>query len=1844
MNHRFSNFPVGRLVLLGLVLAGLGLGGSGLTGCGQDRSLDPDDLLPDELMVAATLPGSAELTLGRSLGLRLLGAEQDWSFTAEVDPAAVAEITPDLPGRWAWAENGVLFFHPEEPYSPNTTYRVTLQPAAFTAQGMSLRGSRRFDFSAASFTCEGMELNRQRTGYQPVQHRVEGSIAFNYPVNPQELIHHLSAELEGHGSVPLTLETTATTERLRFRTADFGGDRQDRGLVITVAGDLKPALGGRSLGKAHSQEVTVPALERLQIYQVTPRAEGGKARIAIRFNEQVRPEDLHRHLRLEPAVEDLEVTGSWSTVTLNGDFQARQNYRIAIDGRLQSVDGLALEVDFSRSVTVPDQEPHAGLVGPGNYLSLRGEGKVAVESVNLESFTLSVQRVFPNNLVPFLQGADLRSSRTSYNWNLADYGAPLLEKEYALASVPTNQRQLTAVDLGASLAGDSRGIFRLQLRESEGGRRFDGRWLVATDLGLVAKRTADRVEVATASISRLAPQAGVRVQILSRNNQELARGVTDAQGLVSFAGLETAHPGQEPFVVVATLGDDLSFLAFDETEIRTAGLDVGGVLLPEKGYRAFLYGDRDIYRPGETLHLVWLVRDGNLKSAPTLPLNLKILSPGGQIHAAVATRCDEAGCGEYSAELPTWMQTGQYSALLYLGDDQLLGESRFSVEEFMPDRMKVTTSLESDQGRPEVVGPDTPLQLKARALSLFGPPAAGRQAEADIWYRRAPVSIPGYEDFRFGDEQGEELPPRRVLGQVKTDEEGRAGWDVDLPAAPGFQGWLRLTARVRVSEAGGGRAVSSTVETSFAPRNRVLGLRDPDGGSSDFREPGQALDFEAVLLDLAGRPLADPDARLELRQRRWRTVLKQDGDGRYRYVSEYDEEMILERAAPLQAAPTTVQVTPSSHGSYRLVVVSGDGQVRGALDFYVYGQGYSPWAMNNPEKVNLKLDRETYAPGSEITASVEAPFPGLMLVTVEREKVYSRQWVRLAENTGTLRVRLPRDAAPNVYLTATLLRPLAELDPHTPARAFGAQPVFIDRRPNTLPLELEAVAEMRPRQDLEVRIRVPEDAGADGTPVRLTVAAVDEGVLQLTAFETPSALDHFLQRRRLAVASHDIWALLLPEYQSIENSGVPGGGTPLAAAMKADLAKRLNPLAADRVKPVALWSGLLQARPGWQEITLAVPQFNGSLRIMAVAAADDRFGSASRLVRVADPLVLSPSLPRFVAPGDRFSVPVPVYNGLPATVASPARVQVELEGSDNLLAPSGPASADLTVKTGQEEVAWFEMAAADSVGVARITTRASAAGQQVAVQTEMSVRPAQPLQGAATSGSLRDEEISIAVGKDWLPGTSLTSVTVAANPAAAYGAALPYLLRYPYGCLEQKTSRCFPLIHFGALAEKLAPGQFGAGDGDYFVNSGVDYLATLHRPGLGFAMWPGAGYESHNPFATVYATHFLVEADKAGFAVPADILADALQVVAGLARTAQEGWPGSWTTRHRQATRAYACYVLAGAGKPEAGAMDQLVQDHWDDLSLAARTHLAGAYALAGNRARFEQLLPAATAPVNVGRSSGYTWFSPARDEAMRLEVLATVDPDHRQVPRLMQRLGERAENGRWYNTQENAFALLALGKLAAGGGLEPASGQVLVNDRVVGTFAGEDFSLQSREWAGKTVTIRSSGTGTAWFTVLDEGVPREGRDEDFDGGLVVQRHYLDTAGKPIDPGALEQGQTIVCRLVLNSDKGPVQDIVITDLVPAGLEIENPRLARDGGYDWIEQERRYGRLPIDHLEIRDDRLLLFTEAGTKERAFHYTLRAVTAGHFSLPPVRAEAMYDPEVMSTRGSGEIRVVRP
>ena len=511
--------------------------------------------------------------------------------------------------------------------------------------------------------------------------------------------------------------------------------------------------------------------------------------------------------------------------------------------------------------------------------------------------------------------------------------------------------------------------------------------------------------------------------------------------------------------------------------------------------------------------------------------------------------------------------------------------------------------------------------------------------------------------------------------------------------------------------------------------------------------------------------------------------------------------------------------------------------------------------------------------------------------------------------------------------------------------------------------------------------------------------------------------------------------------------------------------------------------------------------------------------------------------------------------------------------------------------------------------------------------------------------SIEPRESIIAPPAGWIEGSGRFTLSVMPMPAIRFLGGLSDLLRYPYGCLEQVTSQAFPLIYFGELARAAEPELFGTRAPEYYIGETITRLAALQLPAGVFAFWPG-GTASYD-WASLYALHFLLEARRGGYPVPERVLDRALAAARQMAygTSVTESRPalfGMATVPPEVAlrSRAYAVYVLALAGRPERGAMHYLYEARLAELSLDARLLLAGAYALAGDRGTAFRLLPSFQQPITSGPESAAAFGSDVRDNALLLYLLADLSPEHGAIPALVQYLIDRALAGRWGTTQENAWAFLALGRLLSARPADAYTATLSFEDRIVERFGTERFTLQGSEWLGRDLRLQVEGTGTAYYHWEAQGVPIDQSFVEEDRGVQVRRLFFDMEGRPVRADSLKQGELLVVAITASALGRPVRHLAIQELLPAGLEVENPRLDSRAAIGWLPANLA----PPDYLDIRDDRLLFFADqlGMGRELRFYYLARAVTAGDFILPPVSAEAMYDPSVRSTAGSGQMRIV--
>lgn len=1754
---------------------------------------------------------AGEIDLRTNLTFVFSADVADQSEVGKTIDLPLVELTPEIPGRFRWVSRKELLFLPEMPFRPSTTYTAEINPDLLIKENQNFSGSRSVKFFTTRLKVESATINLKPPQPLTPGFIVETRLTFNHPVDREELIKNLQIRVEGsRRAIDYHLQAEHNNRVFLLLSEPLTPGDREQTIELILPRGFRGVEGDLGLAEEFKVSKVRGAKKPLAVTGAAPQQDSASFWVALHFSQPPEMESLENFLRVRPEVTyRLEAAGN--TVLLkSNDFKPNTRYTVSVLAGLPALNGYPLAHDFSQVVSFGDLVPSLNFNSPGRYLSSRGHLNLGLETVNVDRVNLEIRRIYLNNLVPFLNNSNYHSS---YSQNYISHVGEVVHSKIIEVKGAKNEVVTTPVALGEYLAFERRGFFQVVAYDDDYYWRRDIKYVVVTDLGIVAKMSGDDLVVWVNSLSDLTPRARARVTLLSKNNQPMAAATTDHQGLAVIKNLRRLREQFEPFVVLAEDGEDFSFLQLSAGLLSVADFDTRGRPTLEEGYETFIYLDRDLFRPGDTANLVTVVRGPRVSLPPEFPFRLEIRQPDGQVFRELLGNTREQGICEFALPIPEYAQTGKYVVRALIAEE-VTGTATFSVEEFMPDRIKVTVTPD----RPDY-SPGEEALFTVEGIHLFGPPAAGRRVEAAVTLHAEDFRPTGFASYTFGDRERQFTPLRRELGDKILDEEGRAEFVYQFPRGLTPPSKISAVFQATVTEEGG-RAVSAYQVVEFHPYEQYVGIKPLSDG---YGEVGKEYAAGYVVVDRTGRPVESKGLVAEVYHITWNTVYRRDAEGRFRYQSEEEKRKVHSEELPDGAGERIFTYTPRDYGRYQIVIREPqENGARASLSFYAGGWGFAPWAMDNPDKVHLSLDKTSYRPGETAQVQIKAPFAGKALVTVEREKILAHQIIDLPENTGLVAIPVHEDYLPNVYVSVHLLSPAGGRERLAPVRAFGTIPLPVDTSARRLPLRLEVPEELRPNTKVKVKIGVP---GAGGE-TRVTLAAVDEGICQLTGYTAPDPMDFFYGKKQLDVAGYDLYAMVLPEVEPAATTKAPAGDADLRDALRK---QHLTPVALRRVVPVSLWSGIVTLSPeGEAEITLDLPQFNGTLRFMAAAMSGERFGAVQEKRIVRDPVVLTPTFPRFAAPGDRFTATVSVFNA--TEEAGEFRLLLTADGPVKI---TGDAVQTVYLLAGEEKSLVFPLEAAEEAGTARF--RLTAGGNNITVEhtEELPVRPPAPFTRRLSTGTVTAENpLVFKLEDDWLPGTEEYSLLLAPFPTIQLAGSLQYLLAYPYGCLEQVTSKLFPLLYFDDLARAAGSEVFKGGNAVAFLAEGIEMIEAMNLRDGSFLYWPGGNYS--NRWSSIYAAHFLVEARKAGYSVADRVYDRALSYLKNLTKSNEEG-------THALQCRVYALYVLSLAGDPQLSTMTYFKNHQFDLLDEYSRALLAGAYFYAGDRETAWRLLPALISYPRIPRETGGNFNSTVRAEAIILSVLADVDPANHHVPRLVRRLtaNRLTSGGYWGTTQENAFALMALGKVMRKRTEGTYEGEILLDGTVLAGFdSSRELTLSDARLGESEVTVKITGEGECYYFLQSSGVPRQLAVPEDDRGIAVRREYLDRHGNPLTPENITQGDLVIAGITLTVREENLENIVITDLLPAGLEIENPRLESRAGLPWLQEED----FPVDYMDIRDDRLLLFTSPRrTGTYRFHYALRAVTCGEFFLPPVKAECIYEPEISSVASSGYLTI---
>ena len=1572
--------------------------------------------------------------------------------------------------------------------------------------------------------------------------------------------------------------------------------------------------------------------------------------ISLRFDKVVGASGkVEPWISVEPAAK-WRAESDWSRVVLRGDFREGKVYTVKLSKGLPgNSPGVQLRKDEVVAVAMPLRPDAIRIDAPGRVLGLEGGRRVPVRVAGPSGQRVKVELtpIREETLAEFAARREMPPSWWEGDGALGEEGWELTgssvcaTQSLAGASAGDRDTRRAEVDVAAAWGGSAAvgGLYlaRFSLLGGAGPGDAEGdtlgkdeRLVSLTDLG-VSARLWEGGGLAWVNRLRSGKGAeGVSVKVWSQGRGMLASGVTDGDGVARLEWKAGSAAKDGPCLITATDGaGDLAYLRLEDNEVAEDGdAAEGEAYLQEGECEAAVWTERGIYRPGETMLAEALVRDGRHEAPSELfPVELRLVGPDGRVAKRVTAMPDATG--HVRAELATdvaW-KTGKWRLEAGIPKGKSLGRADFSLEDFVPPQMRVEVE-------PALEGEWAPLSegrvgFRVRGAYLYGRAANGAPAKYGWSAVDEAFEPKGWEGWLFGDSQKQMERVFKAAGEERLNEDGHGFATAKLDKAWKPSGRLRVTMEATVLETGGRPATGrATARVEAYPFH--VGLRRTREGAV----PAGAEDaVQVVEVGPDGKGVAEgKPLTAELLEVTWNVLMRKTAGGRYEWVCEREERTVARGAVAAGGEPTEWRYTVPSAGSYEVVVRDEEGGASARISLYAGDgeSGFGAWRRERPGRALLTWTGDgTAEAGGEAEFTIEAPFAGRALVTVESDRVLWSEVRELDGTRATWRVPVPVSSAPNLYVCATVVRPAGPEKVWSVHRAVGTATLGVRHERHQLGVEVECAERMEPASPLRVRVKTGGGAG-----VKVSLAAVDEAICGLTGHKAQDPNARFFGKRAHGVRAYDPYASLIPETNDVAGTAIAGGDDWRFGG------RRLNPVKGKRFKPVALWSKTLTTGDdGSAEATLDVPEFSGELRVMAVAWDAVRAGAGEAKTTVRRDWTAILSLPRFLADGDSCDADVALWNAGPGE----RELSVDVSATGPLTVDSGlwrvrlgpGKSTNVTVKVsapeGRNGLGTVRVAASDGAGLAeeRIELPVRPAGGAAVEWRRLSLGPG--------------EEASAEAPGDWFADSVWADVTVSSGVSVQMGKALADLVWYPHGCCEQTVSGALPFVGAREWAGRLAPSRKGVGDIDGRVKAAVQRVVTMQRGySGGFGWWPG-GNET-DEFVSCYAMEFLLAARRAGYAVPEEAVAAGVR---WLRRGAAEGMSADREGRYdgdRLRMAAWRCRLLAESGAADRAWLARL-EELEAKMPASARAELAGGLIAAGEAGKAAGVLERVPDGWTSGAPAGGPGEGDVRTAARLLSAWADLDPESAEAAALAERLRAAQDSGgSWGTTHDNAVALAAFGKLAA----KLPERETPLDVRVETEDGAATWSVKgtnqaarafSPEHGGQGVTLRNRGQGRAWATVRFEGVGHK-IEEAKSEGIAVGVFWHAPDGREIDPGTARQGDLLVADVFVRSDSGIEGQMVLECLLPAGWEPENPALGASKSVKW-RPEGRQGE--VDHTEMRDDRVWMYGDVpGPLGAHYGFVVRAVTPGDYAMPGVTAELMYRPEVRGRTAGGRVRVV--
>ena len=1759
-------------------------------------------------------------------------------------------IKPFVKGKLTLVNKNVLHFIPNKKLASNTEYTAQIKLNKIYKDVPEASKDYTFQFKTIkpSFTIQTNTIQSYSKEWQYVNGIVKSADVISL-INAKKLI---KATQKGNVKKIIWNESFKQGKVFEFKIDSI--QRYEEESRVVVNWDGKPIKADES----GESKIVITGKNNFKIISVEVKNETEQY-LSINFSDALKQQQNFDGLVTIQNVKKPNFIINGNELKVYHNLKLSGNILVSIYQGIKNTEDYKLKKDFTETVVFEEKKPEIRLISNGVILPNSKDLKFNFEAVNVKEVDVRIIKVFEDNVLQFLQHNNLKSNN---EYAIKQVGRRITKKTITLVKNKeknTGKWKAYSIDLSKIFIADKGAIYRVEIsfnknqvlykcdntlqktvsikkefndedlkeelywdnkiynyknqnynwRERDNPckdtyyyNRTIAQNLLASNIGIIAKKgTNNSYFFAATNILNTKPQVNATLKLFNFQQQEIASVKTDKKGFAKVKLNKNAA-----FVIVSK-GKNKGYLKLEDgNSLSLSKFDVSGTKL-QKGLKGFLYGERGVWRPGDSIHLTFILNDVDNKLPENHPIKIEILDPNDKLIYKKITTEKVNNFYKFTVVTTPESITGNYSAKVSVGGAKFY--KNLKVETVKPNRLKIKVDFKE-----KILSAEKPITGNLQVNWLHGTPAKNLKTEIKAKIKASNYIFKDYKKYLFTDPTRTFSPEEITIFEGKLNQKGAAKIKTELVARKNAPGMLDVQFLVRAFENGGDFSIDAFTK-KYAPFSSFVGLKLPKANKYNSYFTDEDQRFSIVSVNAKGKPIQRKGIEVKVYKIEWRWWWSSTEDNLSKYTSSnyYKPYKTIKLNTNTQGkASFKLNVEDEDRGRFLIRVLDSVSNHATGSTAYFYKDWWQNSGSKNKEAAKMLVfsaDKEKYNVGETAKITFPSGNAGRALVSVENgTEVLETKWVKTEKGQTTTSIFINKKMAPNVFVNISLLQPHQVTENDLPIRLYGTIPLLVEDSETKLQPEISMPKELQPQKEFNVYV-----SEKNKKAMTYTLAIVEDGLLDLTRFKTPNAFNKFFAKEALGVKTWDIFDDVIGAYSgSVDQVFAIGGDE--------NLEKGKN-RKANRFKPIVTYLGPFNLKKGERKThKIKLPNYIGSVRTMVVAGdvTKEAFGSAEKTVPVKKPLMVLATLPRKLSPKEKVILPVTVF----AMDKKMKNVQIDLKTTKGITVV-GSKTKTVNFEKPDEKMVYFELDVQQENGINTIEVIAKGNGEKATYKVAIDV-----VNPNLISSKIIDKKIDknktqqIDFETFGVLGTNTATLELSTIPQINFSGRLNYLIQYPHGCLEQTTSSVFPQLFLNDIFDLTVAKKQKIQKN---IEKGIKRLGNFQQANGGMSYWLEENFS--NDWGTNYAGHFMLEAEKKGFVLPLTFKSNFIRYQKNAARN----WKPSYRNNQSDLTQAYRLYTLALAGSPDLSAMNRLRE--FKQISNEAKWRLAAAYALASQKEAANEIMNGANLNFQKSKNDYHTYGSANRNRAMALETMLITN--NTNVKETSNSIAKALSSNRWMSTQTTAFSLLAIAKMVINNGGKELNVSYTNNNKTINVNSQNSFAQRAiNVKKGKnTIQIKNNENNIVFARVIYAGKLPIGKEVSEKRGFNISIKYASLKGNTIDIKQLKQGEDFVANITVSNLKNEsIKDIALTQIFPSGWEIVNTRFTDFGTS--VKSSARY-------TDIRDSSVKFYfdlekTKTKPQTKTFSVLLNAAYLGRYYLPGTQLEAMYDNDyLVKTKG---------